>query len=66
MLKKGGRLVVISFQGLEDKIVREIFKAKTKSGEIRWVKKGTIKPKWEEVKVNPRARSAKMKVVEKL
>jgi len=66
VLKKGGRLVVISFQGLEDKIVREIFKQKAKAGIVQWVIKGTVKPKWEEVKVNPRARSAKMKIVEKL
>ena len=66
VLNKGGRLVAISFQGLEDKIVREIFKERTKLGEIKWVVKGTIKPKWDEVKENPRARSAKMKVIEKL
>lgn len=66
VLGPGGRLVVISFHGLEDKIVREIFKNKTKEGIIRWVVKGTIKPGWEEVKSNPRARSAKMKVIEKL
>src|SRR3989344_345293 len=66
ILEPGGRLVVISFHGLEDKIVREIFKNKTKEGIIKWVVKGTIKPEWEEVKQNPRARSAKMKVVEKL
>jgi 16S rRNA (cytosine1402-N4)-methyltransferase len=65
-LVSGGRLVVISFHGLEDKIVREIFKEKAKNGDIRWVKRGTIKPKWEEVQDNRRARSAKMKVVEKL
>ncbi len=66
ILKPGGRLVVISFHGLEDKIVREIFKNKAKSGVIKWVIKGTVKPKWEEVKINPRARSAKMKVIEKV
>lgn len=66
ILNNGGRLVVISFQGLEDKIVREIFKQKAKEGIVKWVVKGTIKPKWDEVKTNPRARSAKMKVVEKI
>lgn len=65
-LKSGGRLVVISFHGLEDKIVREIFKQKAKEGMVKWVIKGTIKPKWEEVKSNPRARSAKMKIIEKI
>lgn len=66
VLKSGGRLVVISFHGLEDKIVREIFKIKAKEGIIRWVVKGTIKPEWEEVKDNPRSRSAKMKICEKI
>lgn len=66
VLKNGGRLVVISFHGLEDKIVREIFKQKAKAGVVRWVVKGTIKPEWEEVKSNPRARSAKMKIIEKI
>ena len=66
VLNRGGRLIVISFHGLEDKIVKEIFKTKSKEGIIRWVVKGTIKPRWDEVKNNPRARSAKMKVVEKL
>lgn len=66
VLKSGGRLVVISFQGLEDKIVKEIFKEKSKEGIIKYVVKGTIKPAWEEQRANPRARSAKMKVVEKI
>ena len=66
VLKSGGRLVVISFHGLEDKIVREIFKIKAKEGIIKWVIKRTIKPKWEEIKNNPRARSAKMKTIEKV
>lgn len=66
VLKPGGRLIVISFHGLEDKIVREIFKEKAKAGMIKWVIKGTVKPKWDEVKINPRARSAKMKICEKI
>ena len=65
-LESGGRLAVISFQGLEDKIVRELFKKKAKEGVVKFVVKGTVKPSWEEVKNNPRARSAKMKIVEKI
>lgn len=61
-----GRLVVISFQGLEDKIVKEIFREKSKAGVVTLPYKGTIKPKWEEVRENPRARSAKMKTAEKV
>src|SRR3989338_5267844 len=64
-LESGGRLAVISFQGLEDKIVRELFKKKAKEGVVKFVVRGTVKPSWEEVKNNPRARSAKMKIVEK-
>jgi len=66
VLKPWGRLVVISFQGLEDKIVKEVFKEKVKEGVIKLAVKGTIKPTWEEQKANPRARSAKMKVAQKI
>jgi len=65
ILKPGGRLVVISFQGSEDKIVKEIFKEKAKEGVIEFVIKGTKRPSWEEQKSNPRSRSAKMKVIQK-
>jgi len=66
VLNPGGRLVVITFQGLEDIIIKQIFKNKVKEGVITLPFKGSIKPKWEEVKENPRARSAKIKVAEKL
>lgn len=66
VLESGGRLVVISFHGLEDKIVREIFKNKTKERVVKFVIKGTIRPSWKERKSNPRSRSAKMKIVEKI
>jgi 16S rRNA (cytosine1402-N4)-methyltransferase len=66
VLKPGGRLVVISFQGMEDKIVKEIFKEKSKEGITEFVVKGTIKPSWDEQKMNSRSRSAKMKVVQKI
>ena len=66
VLNSGGRLAVISFQGLEDKIVKEIFRKNIKEGIITQPIRGTIKPKWEEVVANPRARSAKLKVAEKI
>lgn len=66
VLNSGGRLVVISFQGLEDKIVKEIFKVKAKEGILGYIVKGTIRPTWPEQKINPRSRSAKMKVMEKM
>ncbi len=66
VLKPGGRLVVIAFQGLENKVAKEVFKEKQKEGIIEFVVKGTIKPSWGEQRSNPKARSAKMKVVEKI
>jgi 16S rRNA (cytosine1402-N4)-methyltransferase len=66
VLKPGARLLVISFQGSEDKIVRELFKQKTKAGVIAWVTRTTIRPSWSETSKNPRARSAKLKIVTKL
>jgi len=66
ILNPGGRLVVISFHGLEDKIVRAVFKEQVVAETIKWVTKDTIKPKWEEVKKNPRSRSAKMKIAQKI
>ncbi len=65
VLRPGGRLLVISFQGAEDKIVRELFKDAAKVGTIQWVTRKTIRPTWDEIKTNPRARSAKLKIVEK-
>ena len=66
ILEPRGRLAVISFHGLEDKVVREIFKKKAKEGIVRFVVRGTIKPSWEDQKANPRSRSAKLKIIEKI
>ncbi|MBI2062272.1 MAG: 16S rRNA (cytosine(1402)-N(4))-methyltransferase RsmH [Candidatus Yanofskybacteria bacterium] len=66
ILKPGGRLVVISFQGMEDKIVKEIFRDNVKAGVVELAVRGTIRPTWEEQKANPRSRSAKMKVIQKI
>jgi len=65
-LRPGGRLAVISFHGLEDRMVREIFKTSAKSGTVRWVTRATIRPAWTEITANPRSRSAKLKLVEKI
>lgn len=66
VLEPGGRLAVISFHGLEDKMVREIFKEKAKAGIAKFVVKGTVRPLWDEQKTNPRSRSAKLKIIEKI
>ena len=63
-LERGGRLMVISFHGGEDKLVRERFKAAVREGKAKWVQRRTVRPSWKEVSDNPRARSAKLKVIE--
>jgi len=66
ILKTKGRLIVISFHGLEDKIVKNFFR---KGGQERWLGVLTRKPivaGREEVKINPRARSAKLRCAEKI
>jgi 16S rRNA (cytosine1402-N4)-methyltransferase len=63
-LEKGGRLMVISFHGGEDKLVRESFKQAVRDGRARWVQRATIRPGWPEMQKNPKARSAKLKIIE--
>ncbi|MDP3731056.1 MAG: 16S rRNA (cytosine(1402)-N(4))-methyltransferase RsmH [bacterium] len=65
VLKKDGRLAIISFQGLEDKIIKKVCLEEKRKGTIRVITKNVIRPGREEVKDNPRARSAKLRVYEK-
>lgn len=66
MLAPGGRLVVITFHSLEDRIVKQTFKRWAKDKDIHLHTKKVIKPGREECRVNRRARSAKIRVCEKL
>ena len=62
-LRKDGRLVVISFHSLEDKIVKDFIK---KSLELEEVNKKPILPTHDEIDRNPRSRSAKMRIAVKV
>ena len=77
----GGRLAVISFHSLEDRIVKDFFRVQSKDlvnppyeriydverkATLKEVNRKPITPSEEEIKMNPRARSAKLRIVEKL
>lgn len=66
LLSPGGRLVVISFHSLEDRIVKQGFKAIEIKKFGRIVTKKPVVASEAEVAVNPRARSAKLRVFEKI
>jgi 16S rRNA (cytosine1402-N4)-methyltransferase len=76
VLKESGRIAIITFHSLEDRIVKNFFKGSDDAGadEIYGIKnekpfniltKKPIVPGEEEIKQNPRARSAKLRIAEK-
>jgi 16S rRNA (cytosine1402-N4)-methyltransferase len=65
-LKKGGRICVLSFHSLEDRLVKESFKKLESEGYLRVITKKPVVPTIEEVKRNPRARSAKLRCAERI
>jgi 16S rRNA (cytosine1402-N4)-methyltransferase len=74
LLKKGGRMCVISFHSLEDRMVKETFKRLEKEGSgfpnpggvVCVVTKKPITPSEEERRRNPRSRSAKLRCAERV
>ena len=66
VLKPGGRLVVISFHSLEDRIVKDALRDGAKQGWYRLLTKKPVTASEEEIGRNPRSRSAKMRAAEKV
>lgn len=65
-LSAGGRIAIISFHSMEDRIVKNMFRDFAKSGVVRIITKKPIVPSRLEIKENPRSRSAKLRVAEKM
>ena len=63
-LNAKGRMAVISFHSIEDRIVKEFYKEQGKSGGMILTKK-PITPSAQEIAENPRSRSAKLRIIEK-
>ncbi len=76
LLKSGGRMSVISFHSLEDRIVKKFYKMKETEGEAKLIparnefhsggNKKVILANNDEIKNNPRSRSAKLRILEKI
>ena len=66
LLNSGGRICVISFHSLEDRIVKFTFKKFASEGAIKIITPKPLTPKESETKDNPRSRSAKFRVAEKI
>ena len=69
LLRKGGRMCVISFHSLEDRMVKETFRRLEREGEdgsvLRVITKKPIRPSEEERRRNPRSRSARLRCAER-
>ena len=65
-LSPGGRWVILSYHSLEDRHVKHTFQRLAREGQFEILTKKIIEPTLDEIRENPRARSAKMRVAQKL
>ena len=65
-LAREGRMAIICFHSIEDRIVKNFNREKQKAGQAKIITKKPIVPSFNEIKDNPRSRSAKLRILEKL
>jgi 16S rRNA (cytosine1402-N4)-methyltransferase len=66
LLEPGGRLAVIAFHSLEDRIVKQFLVGERQAGRVRILTKKPVRAADDEIAANPRCASAKLRVAEKL
>jgi 16S rRNA (cytosine1402-N4)-methyltransferase len=66
VLKPGGRLVIISFHSLEDRMVKDAMREGARQGEYQLLTKKPVTAREEEIDRNPRSRSAKLRAAERI
>jgi 16S rRNA (cytosine1402-N4)-methyltransferase len=64
-LKPGGRMAIITFHSIEDRVVKHSFRELAQGEQAELVTKKPISPSEVELKANPRARSAKLRIIKK-
>jgi 16S rRNA (cytosine1402-N4)-methyltransferase len=65
LVSPGGRFGVISFHSTEDRLVKQAFRSLEQTGQVSILTKKPLAPSDDETAANPRARSAKLRVVQK-
>ncbi len=66
VLKEGGKICVISYHSLEDRIVKRFFKKLCDAGKAELLLRKVLRPRQEEIARNPRSRSARLRAVRRM